>query len=251
MNKIRTIIAATALLFAGQAQAANFDINSALLNSSPQAVFDGLSDDLAAITWMNPSNSAEPHSNGFFPFGVQAAVEVAGLKIDNNAAHWSALNLNDLPSTLPLPRLRLSAGIPFGLDASYMFLQMPNSNVKMSGYEGRMAFGGFIPLPFLEANVRVYQSKLTGVNELEVKNTGFAAMIGADLPFVKPYLELGQVKSTSTPSGNLATVFNEYNKTQTTMAIGAKVQLALFIINLEQASVGNQDLTTIKLGFEF
>jgi len=156
-----------------------------------------------------------------------------------------------LSSTLPLPRVRLSAGIPFGLDFSYMILQMPNSNVKMSGYEGRMAFGSFIPLPFIEANFRVYQSSLTGVTDYEIKNQGFGAMIGADLPFVKPYIEIGQVKSTSTPSGNLALVFNEYSKTQTTTALGAKLQLALFVLNLETSKVGDKKLSTVKVGFEF
>ncbi|OIQ01078.1 MAG: hypothetical protein AUK35_00500 [Zetaproteobacteria bacterium CG2_30_46_52] len=249
MNKIKTLVAASVFLFAGNAYALNFNLSPNNLPS--QATFEALSDDLAAATWMNPSNSAEAHSAGLIPVGVQAAIEITGLSVDSNAAHWQAMNISGLSSTLPLPRVRLSAGIPFGLDFSYMILQMPNSNVKMSGYEGRMAFGSFIPLPFIEANFRVYQSSLTGVTDYEIKNQGFGAMIGADLPFVKPYIEIGQVKSTSTPSGNLALVFNEYSKTQTTTALGAKLQLALFVLNLETSKVGDKKLSTVKVGFEF
>ncbi len=250
MKTIRALIAASVMLFAGQAQAANFTLDPALLGNA-QADFNALSDDLGAAIWMNSSNSAEAHSAGFIPVGVQVAVEAALLKIDPAAPHWSKMGL-DLPSSLPFPRARLSVGIPFGLDLGYMVLQMPNSNVEMTGFEGRMAFGSFIPLPFVEANVRIHQSSLTGVTDMEIKNTGFAAMIGADLPIVKPYLEVGTVTSTSTPSGTLAAVgLTTYETTKSTTTVGAKVELALFVINYEHSQVGDKELDTVKLGFEF
>jgi len=248
MNTIRAMIAASALLLAGQVQAASFTLDPAALPG--QATFDGLSKDLGAVIWMNPSNSAEPHSAGIIPVGVQAAIEVSSLAIDPNDAHWTLMGL-DLPSALPLPRLRLSAGIPFGLDLSYMVLSMPNSNVEMTGFEGRMAFGNFIPVPMLEANVRLYQSSLTGVTDLEVKSSGYAAMIGANLPVIKPYIEIGSVTTTSTPSGTLGLLVSEYSSTDSTMAIGAKAELAFFIVNIEKSKVGDKDLTSVKIGFEF
>ena len=248
MKTIRAIIAASALLLAGHAQAASFNLDPSALPG--QSTFDGLSKDLGALIWMNPSNSAEPHSAGLIPVGVQAALEVSSLTINPDDQHWQLMGL-DLPSALPLPRLRLSAGIPFGLDVSYMVLSMPDSNVKMTGFEGRMAFGGFIPVPMLEANVRLYQSSLTGVTDLEVKSSGFAAMVGANLPIVKPYIEVGSVTTTSTPSGPLSILLSEYESTDSTLAVGAKVQLALFVINVEKSTVGDKDLTSVKIGFEF
>jgi hypothetical protein len=131
-----------------------------------------------------------------------------------------------------------------------MVSQIPSSNIKISGYEIRMAFGNFIPVPMLEANVRYHSSALTGVPDMEVKSKGFAAMVGANLPIVKPYIEFGTVTATSTPSGALSALAT-YEKTSSTMAIGAKVELAFFIINLEKSKVGDKDLTTVKLGFEF
>lgn len=242
MKKIHTLLAASALLVASQANAA-----SITGFTGAQAAYTGYTQDLAAASWMNPSNSAEPHSSGILPFGIQAALELSTLKIDPNAAQWQAVGYTN--STIPMPRIRLSAGIPFGLDVGYMNLSSKNLGIDLTGYEFRMAFGNYIPVPMLEANVRYHTSKLT-LTDMEVKNTGYAVMVGANLPIVKPYIEFGTVKSTSTASGLLANL-QQLNETNSTLALGAKVELAFFVINLEKSTVGNKDLTTVKLGFEF
>jgi len=242
MKKLQIALAASVMLATHQAQAA-----SIVGFSGAQADYTAYVQDLAAAAWMNPSNSAEPHSAGFLPVGVQAALELTGLSIDPNAPQWKAVGYTD--STVPIPRVRLSAGIPFGLDVGYMNLPGKDLGVDLTGYEVRMAFGNYIPVPMLEANVRYHTSTLT-LTDLEVKNSGFAAMVGANLPFVKPYIEFGTTKSTSTASGALA-AFTQLDESNSTMALGAKLELAFFVINLEQAKVGSKDLTTVKLGFEF
>ncbi|MDQ6980287.1 MAG: hypothetical protein Q9N62_05115 [Ghiorsea sp.] len=243
MKKLHVLLAASAMLVASQANAASV----AGFNSTVQAAYTGYAQDLAAAAWMNPSNSAESHSSGILPFGIQAALEVTALKIDPNAAQWQAVGYTD--SSIPMPRVRLSAGIPFGLDVGYMNLSSKDLGIDLTGYEFRMAFGNYIPVPMLEANVRYHTSKLT-LTDMEVKNTGYAVMVGANLPIVKPYIEFGTVKSTSSASGLLANL-QQLNETNSTLALGAKVELALFVINLEKSTVGNKDLTTVKLGFEF
>ncbi|MDQ6988983.1 MAG: hypothetical protein Q9M19_03800 [Mariprofundaceae bacterium] len=246
MKKIQVLLAASVLFWSGHVYAASFNIDPAGLG---QTQFNALADDLGAATWMNPSNSAEPHSAGLIPVGVQVALEVSSLSLDSNAAHWNLVGVNNV-DILPMPRLRLSAGIPFGLDLSYMVLSLPNSNFEMSGFEGRMAFGNYIPVPFLEANIRYHRSSLTGIPGMEVSNYGFAAMIGADTPIVKPYIEFGSVTSTTTPSGALSALAS-HETTQSTFTLGAKLQFALFILNAETSTVGDKDLTSLKLGFEF
>lgn len=244
MKKLHVLLAASTMLVASQAQAATITGFT-----GAQAAYTGYIQDLAAAAWMNPSNSAEPHSSGILPFGIQAAVEVASLNIDPNAPQWQAVGYTD--STIPLPRLRLSAGIPFGLDVSYMTLPGQDLGVDLTGYEVRMAFGNYIPVPMLEANVRYYSSSLT-MTDLEVKSTGYAVMVGANLPIVKPYIEVGTTTATSTAAGTLAALgLQELDETNSTLTLGAKIELALFIINLEQSTVGDRDLTTVKLGFEF
>jgi len=207
--------------------------------------------DLGAAVWMNPSNSAEPHSAGIIPVGFQVGVEATSLQVNSSA--WQALG-NGGQSAMVIPKLRISAGVPFGLDVSYMYTAVPQSNIKITGYEGRMAFGSYIPLPMVEFNVRAYQSQLTGVTELSVKDFGYAAMLGANLPVFKPYIEVGQVQSTSTPQGAAVTVggLKEYKKTSTTMAVGAKVSIFPFLnLTGEYATVGSKKLYTIKLAAEF
>jgi len=247
MKIVRPLIIASSLFIAGQAQAAS-TIDPAALKGQLQTTYTAFTQDIAAAAWMNPSNSAEPHSAGIIPVGVQIAVEVAGLKIDPNDAQWSSIGYTD--STVPMPRLRLSAGIPFGLDVGYMYLNSNTLDINLKGYEARMAFGNYIPVPMLEANVRVHTSTLTA-GDVEVKNTGFAAMIGANLPIVKPYIEVGTVKSTSSATGALSGLFTQLDESNSTMALGAKVELAFFVINAEMAKVGDKSLTNIKLGFEF
>lgn len=255
MKAIQSLVVASSLLFAGQAHAASAITPADILGAvqaDAQASFNALSDDLAAATWMNPSNSAESHSAGIIPVGIQAAVEVTGLSIDTTDPHWAAMGVD--VDTLPVPRLRISAGIPFGLDVGFMYLSSSELEIDMTGVEVRMAFGNYIPVPMLEANVRYHQSSLTAGSDMEVENTGYAVMVGANLPIFKPYIEVGSVTSTSTPLGQLISgpiVLTEYETTETTMAIGAKIELALFIINLEKSTVGDKDLMTVKLGFEF
>jgi len=246
MKTIRALFAVSALLVAGQVQAATFNIDPLGL---VQTQFNALADDLSAATWMNPSNSAEAHSAGIIPVGVQVAVELTTLDLNPADTHWALVGVS-APDTLPMPRVRISAGIPFGLDLSYMVLSLPDSNFEMTGFEGRMAFGSFIPVPMLEANVRYHTSSLTGIPNMDISNTGFAAMVGVNLPIFKPYIEVGTVTSTTTPSGALSAL-SVHETTNSTMAIGAKVELAFFVINVEKATVGDKDLTTMKLGFEF
>lgn len=247
MKKIHVLLAALALLFAGQAHAAALNIKPTI--DLTQTSFNSLSTDLAAATWMTPSNSAESHSAGIIPVGIQAAVEVTSVSVNTSAADWDKVGVSN-PSTLTIPRLRLSVGIPFGLDLAYMMTQVPDSNIEMKGFEGRMAFGNYIPVPMLEANIRIHQSSLTGIPDMEIKNSGYGVMIGANLPMVKPYIELGSVTSTSTPSGTLSAL-TEYKITNNTKALGVKIELALLVINIETAKVGDNDLTSVKLGFEF
>ncbi|MDX8381128.1 MAG: hypothetical protein R8M14_03365 [Ghiorsea sp.] len=246
MKIVRPLIIASSLFIAGQAQAASTIDPTALAASAP-GIYKAFTQDLAAAAWMNPSNSAEPHSAGIIPVGVQIAVEVAGLKIDPNATQWKTINYTE--STVPMPRVRLSAGIPFGLDVGYMYLNSTTLDITLKGYEARMAFGNYIPVPMLEANVRFHTSTLTA-GDVEVKNTGFAAMIGANLPIIKPYIEVGTVKSTSSGAGAFANLA-QLDESNSTMALGAKLELAFFVINAETAKVGDKALTNIKLGFEF
>lgn len=247
MKIVRPLMIVSSLFLVGQAHAATA-ITPADILAQGQSSFDALSDDLAAATWMNPSNSAEPHSAGIIPVGVQVAVETALLQIDSAAPQWSAMGVN--VDTIPVPRLRVSAGIPFGLDVGYMYLSSSDLKIDMSGLEVRMAFGNYIPVPMLEANIRYHTSTLTAGSDMEIKNTGFAAMIGANLPIIKPYIEVGTVTSTSTPLGALSALA-VHETTNTTTAIGAKLELAFFVINAELAKVGDKKLTNIKLGFEF
>ncbi len=250
MKIVRSFMVVSSLLVAGQAQSATVtpaDIANQVA-AVKQSAYTGLTQDLAAAAWMNPSNSAEPHSAGIIPVGVQVGLEVAGLEIDPNATHWSLMGITE--SKLPLPRVRLSVGIPFGLDVGYM--KMSASGLDLTGYEVRMAFGNYIPVPMLEANVRYHTSTLSvgDADSIEVKNSGFAAMIGANLPIVKPYIEVGTTKSTSTGSGSFSGL-TELDESNTTTALGAKVEFAFIVLNAELAKVGDKKLTNIKFGFEF
>jgi len=248
MKKIHGVLLAGTMMLAGtQASAAGVSLQG--LKNATTIQFQGISDDLGAAVWMNPSNSAEPHSAGIIPVGFQVGVEATSLQLNSSA--WTQTNTSQ--SSMVIPKLRISAGIPFGLDFSYMYTAVPQSSIKITGYEGRIAFGSMIPLPMVEFNVRAYQSQLTGVNELSLKDTGFAAMLGADLPIFKPYIEMGQVQSTSTPQGLAATGgLKEYKKTSTTMAVGAKVSIFPFLnLTGEYATVGSKKLYTIKLAAEF
>ncbi|OIO60995.1 MAG: hypothetical protein COX57_06260 [Alphaproteobacteria bacterium CG_4_10_14_0_2_um_filter_63_37] len=265
MKIVRTAALASmaGLAFSAPAHAGNFNINPqdllAAAQATAQANFEGLSDDLAAAIWMNPSNSAEPHSDGIIPVGFSVGAELSMLKVDNNASHWAALTAASpgltVPAYVPAPKLRASAGIPFGIDAGIMIVQIPNSNVKVTGFEGRFSIGQFIPVPMLEANIRAYQSKLTGITDYTLTDQGVALMVGLDLPFVKPYAEVGQMKATSTPSGALTSglvALSEYSKTVTTTTIGVKITaIPLLTLTGEVAKVGSKSLTTVKLAVEF
>ena len=226
-------------------------VDPLLLLNQGQPLFDGLAKDLSAASWMPSQNSAEPHSDGIIPVGFQVGVEVGLLSIDKNAAHWQILNPSGDASTLPIPKLRASLGIPFGLDVGISYLDVPSANLSMIGYEGRMAVGKYIPVPLLDANIRVFKSSLKAGSEISVESQGFAVMAGLDFPLAKPYVEFGTMKSTVTPNGVLGLVFNEVTTNESTYAMGVKVNLMLIAFNVEQAKIGSNDITTVKVAFEF
>ena len=257
----------SALLFlglsTGNSQAAVTDTN--LLNNLDTTVltdgFDGLIKDGGFGLHFNPGNSGAPLAGGLLPVGFKVTGELGFVSLSSGAQSLiKAAGGSDL-SMVPFPKVKLQVGIPFGLDFGYQMVSL-GSTIQSSGFEVRFDVSSFIPLPILDVAARYHSSNGNLTEDLALKSTGFDVTIGANLPIIKPYLNLGTLTVTGTPSDAfiaqyaavpaLADVIKEKEFSGSVRTIGVKLTpLPLFCIFAEQTAYEESSMISVGFGIDF
>ena len=185
------------LLFAGNAMAR--DIN--FVTGLSQGDFKDLSKEAgAAIAYRNTAPAAPLGITGF-----DAGVEVSAMDIKSNSAYWeSAFNFK-APSLLYIPKIRARKGLPFGIDVGAMYSYVPDSNIKLFGFEvSKAILEGSAATPAL--GVRATYTRLAGVNDLSLQTVGVDASISKGFFIFTPYAGVGGLWIDSKAKGNLQTL---------------------------------------------
>jgi hypothetical protein len=101
-------------------------------------------------------------------------------------------------SYLPVPRLFVQKGLPFGIDVGASYMAEPDVDISIFGAELRKAiFSGGVATPAV--GVRLSYSKLKGIDELDVENKGIDLSISKGFAVLTPYAGIGRTFSTVTP----------------------------------------------------
>ena len=230
--------------FTQTAAAADFSALGALT----PAQFQALSEDFGAALSYKSLQPAEPL--GITGFDV--SVEATSTNISKSGAALKAATGGALDvTTIIIPKLHVSKGLPFGLDVSASIASVPTTNIKLVGAELRYALlKGGIALPAIALRGSI--SSMTGVNELSFNTKSLDLSISKGFLMFTPYAGVGTVWVNSTP--NLTTNPNgltaqSFNLTKT--FIGLNVNMGLMNFALEGDKTGDANSASLKFGFRW
>lgn len=233
-----TLLSSAMVLSAATAHAA--DINPVLLT---QAEFKLLSDDLGSALSFKPLIPAE--SLGITGFDI--GIAVTGTKLQNRPVWEKAAAGSSVPSTLPVPTLRVHKGLPFNIDIGASYSQVPSTNIKVTGGELRWAFmPGGVATPAVA--VRASVSSLSGVDRLKLRTTGVDLSISKGFAFLTPYVGAGTVKVKSTPDGG---GLSSESFSQSKVFGGVNLNFGLTNLAFEADKTGKATSYGMKFGFRF
>jgi hypothetical protein len=245
MKRQVSLALSLALLIGSQAMAKDISF----VNPISQGSFKDLSKEAgAAISFKNTAPAAPLGLTGF-----DAGVEVSAVDIKKGSDYWSSAFNGNAPSYLLLPKLRVRKGLPFGIDIGAMYSYVPNSNVRLFGFEvSKAILDGTAATPAL--GIRATYSKLTGVNDLDLQTAGIDASISKGILFLTPYAGAGTVWIESKAKGNLQTIspnLTSENFWQPRVFAGLKVSpLPIFSITAE-AEYQVRPIYTLKVALGF
>ena len=235
-------LAAGAALAAAASPALAFDIEALQLLNQQQ--FRAVSEDLGAALSYKPLTPAEPLGITGFDIGLA----VTGTSLKSVAELEQASGGDDVPSTLPVPTLRLHKGLPFGIDIGAALAAVPGSNIRYWGGEVRWAvLEGSTVMPAV--GLRLAMTRLAGVDQLGLRTTSVDVSVSKGFAVLTPYAGVGQVWIKSTPEGVATLQEESFSKTK--LYAGVNVNLLGSNVALEADRTGSVSSASVKLGFRF
>ncbi|HIE64824.1 MAG: hypothetical protein ABGX83_07510 [Nitrospira sp.] len=227
---------------------ADLDINSAVtnnLNLLIQGGFEDFSEEIGLAVSYLPLSPAEPLGILGFDIGV----EVTAVDIKQDSPYWKVI-APGAPSQIPLPKIHVQKGLPFGIDVSAVYARVPNSNIEMAGGAIKWAFiKGNTLLPSIA--VRASYTRLLGVNNLDLETAGADISISKGFLFLTPYIGYGQVWIKSKIVDLPAPLNLESNTTLPKPFVGVKISPLPIINIVAEADFSKITLYTLRFNVGF
>lgn len=239
MKKILLLMAATVLVSTSVWAA---DLDPSKLGTAQQA-FKDMSKEIGFGLSYFPMAPAEPLGTLGFDIGV----EVTALDINEDEIYWKLMG--DFPDMLPIPRVHVQKGLPFGIDVGAIYSSIPNTNISLWGGELKWAFlKGDIATPAVA--IRGTYTQLNGVKYLDLNTMGYDISISKGFAIFTPYAGVGQVKIESDPKNIPFNPLKKESITETKYFAGLKVGLGL-INMVAEADFAEVPAYSLKLGVGF
>ncbi len=233
---------ALALLFT-TAAAQSADIDN--LQGLAQSQFKDFSKDLTAALSYKAIAPATPLGVTGFDVGVA----LSGTRMQNSSL-WQTATGHDL-NILPVPKIYLSKGLPYGIDIGGFYTKVPGSNIKLYGAEIKYAIlEGSAITPAVA--VRGTYTKLAGVNQLDFDTQGLELLVSKGFAGLTPYGGVGMVHG-SASAHNLPAGFtlNSESSNQAKLFAGLNWNILLGNLALEYDRTGKNDTLSAKLGLRW
>lgn len=246
---MKKIVLAVLLVF-GMAVPAMAKTNIVLPATLTQDDFQSLSADLGMAISYQALSPAAP-LGGTLP-GFDAGVEASVVKLDKTAAYFSKINsVSSIPNSLVFPRVHIQVGLPvIPLDLGVSYTSVPNSDIKLVGYELKYAvLRGGIAMPAVA--VRAAYTKLSGVDELDLSTKSVDLSISKGILIFTPYAGIGEVWITSDPHSVLAPTLKKEDITKTKAFVGTKVKVFPFINLVVEGDFSNVKEYSARLNINF
>jgi hypothetical protein len=230
-----TVAMASALTLSTKADAG--DLTN--FNALNQTEFLSLSKDLAAAS---STKAIEPASTlGITGFDVNASTSVT---VIHDGATWAKAS-GDSNSNLLQTKLSVTKGLSSRLDLGGFVSKLPSTNVSVAGLQVKYAL--------LEGNaispaiaVRGTHSRIGGVSEMELNNTGMDLLISKGFVGFTPYAGVGSVYSTAKATGKS----NEHF-TQSKSFVGVSWNVLVVNFSTEYDRTGQTSSMSLKAGVRF
>src|SRR4030067_3846550 len=179
--------------------------------------------------------------------GFDIAVEATPLDINEDKPYWK--NMGDFPGMLPIPRLHVQKGLPFGIDVGAIYSSIPSTNISLWGGEVKWAFlKGSIATPAVA--LRGTYTKLNGVDNLDLNTMGYDISISKGFAILTPYAGVGQVNIESDPKNIPGNLLKKESITETKYFAGLRGSLGLINMGAE-ADFAEVPAYSLKLGIGF
>ncbi len=237
----RSVVVLALMLSCARAWGSGFELNA--LQNLTQDQFHQLSEDLGAALSYKPLEPAA----ALGPLGFDVGVALTGTTLANTAAFQSAVGNSSVFSTLPVPSLRATKGLPYNVDVGAEYSHIPNSGINLYGGEVKWAVlpgDMFLPAVALRADV----TRVDGISQLGFETIGADISISKGFLLATPYLGAGTVHSRSATDG---LALQQVNLTQGKVFAGVDFNLGLGNLVFEFDSTGSIRSYGAKLGMRF
>lgn len=238
---MKKVLLLTAALVLTSVSAWAVDLDPSKLTGNVQQNFKDLSKEVGFGLSYFPMAPAEPLGITGFDIGI----EVTAVDINESRSYWK--DMGDFPGILPVPRLHVQKGLPFGIDIGAIYSTVPSTNISLWGGEVKWAFlKGGMATPAVA--LRGTYTKLSGVSNLDLSTMGYDLSVSKGFAMLTPYAGIGQVKIESDPK-NIPLLTKE-SLTETKYFLGLKASMGLFNI-VAEADFAEVPAYSLKLGLGF
>lgn len=251
MKLFKSMVATVALAVVANSAHAIGDFDPSFFQDGFQSQFDSLTEDFGAALSYKAITPAEPLGTIGFDFGLElTATELASVD------EWGQAIGNDDLSYLPLPKIHVHKGLPFGIDVGAVYSQVPSTDIQYWGGEIRYSFvSGNLAIPAIA--VRGTYTQLLGIDELDLSTKGLELTVSKGFLMLTPYAGIGQIWSNASlsyvedQSGTNQTISLDGDATLFKWFAGLNINLGLMNIALEADQTGDSLSYSGKLGFRF
>jgi len=226
------------LSFAPKSYAQSFETLSELTQNN----FELLIENLSAATHYRGVTPTEPL--GIIGFDV--GISLSGTEINDSILDLANAGDFDL-SLIPLPRLHVHKGLPFGIDVGAFVAAAPETDIRLFGAEIRKAvFEGTAVTPAV--GVRIGYSTLEGVDSISMQSTSIDLSISKGVLFLTPYAGVGYVLTQAEASEEFG--LGDEDVGQEKFYVGLNVNLG-FNFTFEADKTGDFTTVSAKAGIRF
>lgn len=205
-----------------------------------QGQFRGLSQDLAGALAYRSLSPAEPLG----VLGFEAGVDISYTEVEHEEA-WEQATGGESVDGLPLARVRVTKGLPLGVDAGVSYMAVPGSNVEAWGGEIRYALlEGGVTLPAV--GLRGSHVALSGVDQLDLSTTSVDVAVSKGVLFLTPYAGLGRLWVDSDPD---VAGLEEESFSDSRVFVGTRIAMPFVSAVLEADYVSEVTTYSLKLAF--
>jgi hypothetical protein len=228
--KPNRIVAAVLLLAASVPAYAEID----RLQTLSQSEFRELSEDLGAALSYKPLQPIEPLGVLGFDIGVAAT----GTKLKHPDLFQRATGNPDFPSTIVVPSVRASLGLPWNFDLSAMYSAVPKTGATLGGGALSWAFvSGDTWMPAI--GIRASYTKVFGVDQLDFSTAGVDGSLSKGFGPFTPYIGAGKIWLASNPISTTGLQSEALSQTKVFGGIGIHISVVNFVVEYDKTGAVN------------